>query len=154
MCLSCIDSIFGCIHTHQQCAFRDHHPKYRLCLLVAIAFALVPHDLLCSFRFGRVECNAQGMQLTVLLLAEQALQASTNQYDQFEVRIRKRLWMRAFLRWGRAAADEALAAHDTFVHVVLMGQCPDGHPGPPDSLSSAQVCLLPCIYFCCLLLFL
>ncbi|KAL0045003.1 hypothetical protein WJX82_004834 [Trebouxia sp. C0006] len=71
---------------------------------------------------------------------EQALQASTHQYDQFEVRIRKRLWMRAFLRWGRAAADEALAAHDTFVHVVLMGQSPDGHPGPPDSLLSAQAC--------------
>ncbi|DBB05775.1 TPA: hypothetical protein ACH3X1_012371 [Trebouxia sp. C0004] len=71
---------------------------------------------------------------------EQALQASTNQFDQFEVRIRKRLWMRAFLRWGRAAADEALAAHDTFVQVVLMGQYPDGPPGPPDSLLSAQAC--------------
>ena len=61
--------------------------------------------------------------------------------------------MRAFLRWGRAAADEALAAHDTFVQVVLMGQSPDGHPGPPDSLLSAQVCFLPCCCLACLLLF-
>lgn len=50
------------------------------------------------------------------------------------------LWLRQYRKGGQDAANMALAVHDAFVQVCLMGNRLDGKPGVPAAEDAMQVC--------------
>lgn len=69
------------------------------------------------------------------------LQTAREEYDKFDLCVRKLLWQRAVLLSGQERADSALAERDNFVQVCLLGQRPGSHAGPPSVEQAAQVCI-------------
>ena len=68
------------------------------------------------------------------------LQQAREEYDKFDFCLRKLLWLRALLQFGRPLAGLALTYRDNFVQVCLLGQRPGSCSGPPSVEQAAQVC--------------